>query len=65
MVEWKKLGEIGKCMAGATPSTKESSYWDNGTIPWMSSGEVHQEKGNFYEYDLLKRIIAEIIFYQR
>lgn len=42
MVEWKKLGEIGKCMAGATPSTKESSYWDNGTIPWMSSGEVHQ-----------------------
>ena len=42
MVEWKKLGDIGKCMAGATPSTKESSYWENGTIPWMSSGEVHQ-----------------------
>ena len=41
-VEMKTLGEIGKCCAGATPSTKESSYWDNGTIPWMSSGEVHQ-----------------------
>ena len=41
-VEMKKLGEIGKCIAGATPSTKESSYWDNGTIPWMNSGEVHQ-----------------------
>ena len=41
-VEMKRLGEIGKCIAGATPSTKNSSYWDNGTIPWMSSGEVHQ-----------------------
>lgn len=41
-VEMKTLGEIGKCIAGATPSTKERSYWDNGTIPWMSSGEVHQ-----------------------
>ena len=38
-VEMKKLGEIGKCIAGATPSTKESSYWDNGTIPLMNSGE--------------------------
>lgn len=41
-VEMKTLGEIGKCYTGATPSTKESTYWDNGTIPWMSSGEVHQ-----------------------
>ena len=41
-VEMKKIGEIGKCVAGATPSTKENSYWDNGDIPWMSSGEVHQ-----------------------
>ncbi len=41
-VEMKTLGEIGKCIAGATPSTKEDSYWENGTIPWMSSGEVHQ-----------------------
>lgn len=38
----KTLGEIGKCVAGATPSTKVNSYWDNGNIPWMSSGEVHQ-----------------------
>ena len=41
-VEMKTLGEIGKCVAGATPSTKEKLYWDNGNIPWMSSGEVHQ-----------------------
>lgn len=41
-VEMKTLGEIGKCMAGATPSTKKTEYWENGTISWMSSGEVHQ-----------------------
>lgn len=41
-VEMKTLGEIGKCITGATPSTKESSYWEKGTIPWMSSGEIHQ-----------------------
>ena len=41
-VEMKTLGEIGKCCAGATPSTKNDEYWNNGNIPWMSSGEVHQ-----------------------
>ena len=38
----KKIKDFAKCIAGATPSTAESSYWDNGTIPWMSSGEVNQ-----------------------
>ena len=42
-VEKKKLGEIGKCVAGATPSTKVPEYWEGGNIPWMSSGEVHQK----------------------
>ena len=35
------INEIAECYAGATPSTKVSAYWNNGTIPWMSSGEVH------------------------
>lgn len=38
----KKVGDFAECFAGATPSTKISSYWDNGNIPWMSSGEVHK-----------------------
>ena len=42
-VEMKTLGEIGKCVAGATPSTKVPEYWEGGEIPWMSSGEVHQK----------------------
>ncbi len=40
-VEFKRIGEIAKCCAGATPKTTVREYWDNGTIPWMSSGEVN------------------------
>ena len=36
-----RLGEISELYAGATPSTSKSEYWENGTIPWMSSGEVN------------------------
>lgn len=41
--EWevKRLGDFADLYAGATPSTSNVAYWDNGTIPWMSSGEVH------------------------
>ena len=37
----KRLGEIAELCAGATPSTSVSEYWENGTISWMSSGEVN------------------------
>lgn len=37
-----KLEDIAiKISSGGTPNTKISEYWDNGTIPWMSSGEVN------------------------
>lgn len=42
-----KLGSIAHCISGATPKTSESHYWFDGTIPWMSSGEVN--KGFVYE----------------
>ena len=40
----KKVGDFAECFAGAPPSTNISSYWDNGNIPWMSSGEVHKAR---------------------
>ncbi|MGP5391358.1 restriction endonuclease subunit S [Glutamicibacter arilaitensis] len=40
-----------KVVAGATPKTGRSEFWDGGTIPWMSSGEVN--KGTIYETDQL------------
>ncbi|MGH2396124.1 MAG: restriction endonuclease subunit S [bacterium] len=36
---WSSLGQCFTVGVGATPSRKESSYW-NGDIPWVSSGEV-------------------------
>lgn len=41
-VEWKTLGEVSeKIYSGGTPKTSIPEYWENGTIPWMSSGEVN------------------------
>ncbi len=41
--------DYANCIAGATPSTLVNSYWENGTIPWLSSGEV--AKGRISETD--------------
>ena len=44
--EWeeKQINSFANCFAGATPSTKISEYWDNGTVSWMSSGEVNNRE---------------------
>ncbi len=41
--ESKTINSFATCIAGATPSTKINDYWENGNIPWMSSGEVNKE----------------------
>lgn len=38
------INDVGICVAGATPSTMIKEYWENGTIPWLSSGEVNKER---------------------
>lgn len=40
-IKMLKISEFAKCIVGATPSTKKIEYWQNGTINWMSSGEVN------------------------
>ena len=42
-VSFKRIGDFAKCYAGATPKSGVSEFWDNGTIPWMSSGEVNKK----------------------
>ena len=36
---WTSLGQCFPVHVGATPSRSEPTYW-NGTIPWVSSGEI-------------------------
>ena len=50
--EEKKIDDVATCFAGATPSTKIPEYWEDGTIRWMSSGEVN----NGQIHDTEKRI---------
>lgn len=35
------IGDVADIEVGGTPSTSVEAYWKNGTIPWMSSGDVH------------------------
>lgn len=37
--QWCRVGQIADVRLGGTPSRQEPSYW-NGSIPWVSSGEV-------------------------
>ena len=41
------LNEIGNLSMGGTPSTTINEYWENGTIPWMKSGDI---KGDFINF---------------
>ncbi|MDE6833548.1 MAG: restriction endonuclease subunit S, partial [Ruminococcus sp.] len=43
-VEFKTLGDVCKLVTGATPSKSNPDYWENGTISWMSSGEVNLKR---------------------
>ena len=35
-----RLNVIGQIVGGGTPRTNESSYWDNGSIPWITPADL-------------------------
>jgi len=51
----RKIGSFAKCYAGATPSTKNKSFWENGNIPWLSSGEVNKKRINFTDTHITQK----------
>ena len=48
--EVKKLGEVCETSSGGTPSKTHTEYYENGTIPWLRSGEVSQ--GYIYDAEI-------------
>ncbi|MGL4993307.1 MAG: restriction endonuclease subunit S [Bacteroidales bacterium] len=50
--EWCRLGNIGDWGAGATPLRGKSAYYNNGTIPWLKTGELN----NSIVYDTVEKI---------
>jgi type I restriction enzyme M protein len=45
-----EIGEIFETSSGGTPNKSKDEYYENGTIPWLRSGEVSQ--GFIYQSDL-------------
>ena len=39
---WARLGELGEMGTGATPKRGRSDYYENGMIPWVTSGVLWQ-----------------------
>ena len=48
--EWeeKRLGEFCKTFSGGTPKSGETRYYENGTITFIRSGEIHDNKTELY-----------------
>ena len=40
---WCKLGNIGRWGSGATPLTSNLDYYNNGTIPWILTGDLNDD----------------------
>jgi len=39
-----ELGEISTLKTGGTPKSTKKEYYENGTIPWLVSGDIHTEE---------------------
>ncbi len=65
-VEWLSFRDFAdKIYSGGTPNTKNKEYWENGTVPWMSSGEVNfkiiNETEKFISESGLKNSSAKLV----
>lgn len=39
--QWVRLGEIGDWGSGSTPNRSRFDYYNNGTIPWLKTGDLN------------------------
>lgn len=46
-MRFEKISDFTEVITGGTPSTSVKEYWENGTIPWLNSGELN--KGRIYQ----------------
>lgn len=49
MTEWKecKIADLGAVIGGATPSTKDSANYENGTIAWITPKDLSTFTGRY------------------
>jgi type I restriction enzyme M protein len=53
----KSLGDICTFMTGGTPPSMVAEYYENGTVPWLVSGDIH----GFEIWDCEKRITQKAV----
>lgn len=41
--EWKTIEDVANISTGVTPLRTNKSYWEKGTIPWITSGALNEE----------------------
>lgn len=60
MGEWKActISDLGEVVGGATPSTKKSENYDNGTISWITPKDLSNFSGRFISHG--ERNITEL-----
>ena len=60
MTEWKecKIADLGAVVGGATPSTKDSANYENGTIAWITPKDLSTFTGRYIKRG--ERNITEI-----
>jgi type I restriction enzyme M protein len=51
------LGEICTFMTGGTPTSTVAEYYENGSVPWLVSGDIH----GFEIWDCKKRITQKAV----
>ena len=60
-----KIGDLAEVITGGTPSTRKNEYWDNGTIPWLPSGECQDKEINsaskFITEEGMKNSVAKLM----
>jgi len=53
--DFVRIGDHGKLVAGGTPSTRKYEYWENGDVPWMRSGDIHQKRITYVEGTITRK----------
>lgn len=53
------ISELGKWSGGKTPSTANKEYWENGTIPWISSKDMKNSTLEDTEDHLTKKALED------
>lgn len=49
---WKEctIADLGEVVGGATPSTKEKQYYENGSIPWITPKDLSSFSGRYISH---------------